>query len=198
MKGLKLTSLACFVLLLFVVVIVLAKTTLWRMNMKAKTIIVLLLIAGFAAAGAFASGQNEEESRPIRPEWRHPRMDPEWNAPELSDEMISVTGQLYFENRIHPELKSGNREYELLVPRFYAYELDLQEGQTVTIEGYTVTDMPCCEEAEEDDVHIWVSKAIIDGEEYDLQRLGPRMGMRGFSRDRRSWGPGRQAPRQYN
>jgi hypothetical protein len=149
--------------------------------MNVKRIVILLLIAGVAAAGAFASGNKEDKSEAARPDWR--RM-PRGDAPELSEETITVTGQLYFENRMHPELKSGGEEYELLVPRFYAYELDLEEGQTVTVEGYTVEGMPCCQGEEGEELHIWVTKAIIDGEEYDLEAaprwgMGPRRGMMG-------------------
>jgi len=61
--------------------------------------------------------------------------------------------------------------------------------------------MPCCEDAEEEEVHIMVTKAVIDGKEYDLEaggfrggRMGSRMGMMGPGRrpygdgDRRDWG----------
>jgi hypothetical protein len=172
--------------------------------MNAKRIIILLLIAGVAAAGVFASGNKEDESEAARPDWR--RM-PRGEAPEFSEETITVTGELYFENRMHPELKSGGEEYELLVPRFYAYDLDLKEGQTVTVEGYTVEGMPCCEDEEEEEVHIMVTKAVIDGKEYDLEGrgfwgghmgsrrgMGPGMGMMGPGRrpygdsDTRDWG----------
>jgi hypothetical protein len=145
--------------------------------MSSKKIIILLLIAGVAAAGAFASGGKEEEPETARRNWR--AVPPRWDAPELSEETITVTGKLYFENRMHPELESGGEEYELLVPRFYVYELDLEEGQTVTVEGYTVEGMPCYEE-EEEELHIWVTKAVIDGVEYKLEddpRMGPRWGM---------------------
>jgi hypothetical protein len=158
--------------------------------MSTKKIIILLLIAGVAAAGAFASGNKEDKSEAARPDWRRiPRGD----APELSEETITVTGQLYFENRMHPELKSDGEEYELLVPRFYAYELDLEDGQTVTIEGYTVEGMPCCEDEEEGELHIWVTKAVIDGQEYDLED-GPRWGMMGpgMGPHRGMMGPGRR------
>jgi len=157
--------------------------------MNAKKIMLLLLIAGVAAAGAFASGSKEEETEAVRPDWR--RM-PRWEGPELSEETVTVTGQLYFENRIHPELKSGSEEYELLVPRFYLYELELEEGQTVTVEGYSVEGMPCCEE-EEEEMHLWVTRAIIDGEEYDLED-DRRWGMKGpgmYPR-RGMMGPGRR------
>ena len=38
--------------------------------MNAKRIIILLLIAGVAAAGVFASGNKEDESEAARPDWR--------------------------------------------------------------------------------------------------------------------------------
>ncbi|UCF96990.1 MAG: hypothetical protein JSV89_17705 [Spirochaetaceae bacterium] len=166
--------------------------------MNAKKIVLLLLIAGVAAAGAFASGNKENE--PARPDWRRA---PQGEAPEFSEETVTVTGQLYFENRMHPELKSGTKEYELLVPHFYAYELDLQDGQTITVEGYTVEGMPCYEEEDDEEIHIWVTKAVIDGEEYDLERggfrgghmdprwgMGPGMAPRGGMMGRRPYGSG--------
>jgi hypothetical protein len=156
--------------------------------MNAKRIIILLLIAGVAAAGVFASGNKEDESDVTRPGWR--RM-PRGEAPDFSEETITVTGELYFENRMHPELKSGSEEYELLVPRFYAYDLDLEDGQTVTVEGYTVEGMPCFEDEEE--VHIWVTKAIIDGKEYDMEAGGFRGGHMGSRRGMGMMGPGRRS-----
>lgn len=156
--------------------------------MNAKRIIILLLIAGVAAAGVFASGNKEDESDVTRPGWR--RM-PRGEAPDFSEETITVTGELYFENRMHPELKSGSEEYELFVPRFYAYDLDLEDGQTVTVEGYTVEGMPCFEDEEE--VHIWVTKAIIDGKEYDMEAGGFRGGHMGSRRGMGMMGPGRRS-----
>jgi len=154
--------------------------------MNAKKIIVLLLIGGVAAAGAFASGNREDQAETVRPDWRGAQR---WDGPQLSEQTITVTGQVYFENRMHPELESSGEEYELLVPRFYLYELDLEEGQTVTVEGYTVEGMPWCAEEEEEELHIWVTRAVIDGEEYELEDgpgTGPRWGMTGPG-----WGPRR-------
>ncbi len=98
---------------------------------------------------------------------------------------------------MHPELKSGGKEYELLVPHYYAYELDLKDGQTVTVEGYTVEGMPCCEDEAEEEVHIWVTKAVVDGKEYDLEgegfrggHMGPGMGMGMMGPGRRPFGDG--------
>jgi hypothetical protein len=139
--------------------------------MNVKKILVLLVLAGVAAAGAFASGNREQPTRPD--------LAPCWRGAELSEETVTVTGQVYFANRIHPELKSGSTEYELLVPRFYAYELDLKEGQTVTVEGYAVEGMPCYGFGDEEEAHLWVTKATIDGKEYDLASAGFRGGPMG-------------------
>jgi len=146
--------------------------------MNVKKMILVLLIAGVAAGGAFASGNKEDKAAPARP-------GPRGGAPELSEETVTITGEVYFENRIHPELESGGMEYELIVPRFRAYDLDLEEGQTITVEGYTVEGMPCCEEREEgEEIHIFVTRAVIDGEEYDLEAegRGPRRDMMGQGR----------------
>lgn len=160
--------------------------------MKKKLLLSLVLIpillGGFGATAAFASGQSEDPAQPYgrRGPWPGRGYD-ERPVPTFSEETITVTGQLYFDNRMHPELKSGAKEYELLVPRHYLYEVDLKEGQTVTVEGYSVTGMPRFEAEDGEEVHLWVTRAVIEGKEYDLERYGRsfgrgRMGMRGGAR----------------
>ena len=138
-----------------------------------------ILIGGVAVTGAFASGQSEEPAQPYgrRAPWQD-RGYAERPAPTFSEETRTVTGRLYFANRIHPELKSGTEEIQLLVPRYYLYEAELTEGQTVTVEGYTVSGMPRFPEESAEAVRLWVTKAVIDGQEYDLERYG-RGPMRG-------------------
>ena len=41
-------------------------------------------------------------------------------------EKISVSGPVYFEDQRHPEIKSGGKEYELIVPRFALWNLDIE------------------------------------------------------------------------
>ncbi len=137
--------------------------------MKKRLMAMLVVALGLTAAmGVFAEGQREA---PYGPGWRGQSLQ--------EAEKLTLTGELYFQNRIHPELKSGGEEYELLVPRYYTYGADLKEGQTITVEGYKVDwEMPC-EGDEEGEAHLWVTKATIDGKEYDLERYGPRYGMMG-------------------
>jgi hypothetical protein len=90
-----------------------------------------------------------------------------WGAEE--GEKITVSGPVTFEDKRHPEIKSGGKEYELMVPRFALWNLDIEEGQLVSVEGYTIDGM-YCEEEDEDEVHLMVTKAKIGDKEYDLER----------------------------
>ena len=128
--------------------------------MKTRIIIAVLFVAMIGTLSAFATGQAEKAAPNYGPKWRGP------DQPRQESEKITATGQVYFKNLMHPELKSGDKEYELMVPRFAVDQVDLKEGQTITIEGYTFEDA-CYQEGEED-VHVMVTKATIDGKEYDL------------------------------
>jgi hypothetical protein len=177
--------------------------------MNRKTIGIALLALAVAAAGAFASGKKEDRDYGPgfygpgpggcpgcgygsgwgmrgrgwqgrggpRGAWG-PWAQDEESGLKFSEDKVSVTGPVYFQNRMHAELKADGKEYELLVPRFYLYELELKEGQQVTVEGYAAQG--------DDESYLWVSRAVIDGKEYDLER-----GARGPG-----WGPGMMGPRR--
>ena len=140
------------------------------------TIMVLTFITGVAAV--FAEGQVENGRNPFG----------------YLTETISVTGQIYFEDRVFPELLSGSEKYELMVPRYYQYDSDLKEGQTITVEGFLAPETgPCCteDEVEAEEMHLRVTKAIIDGVEYDLgQFQGGMMDSSDSRFGRNSRGPG--------
>ena len=173
--------------------------------MNRKTMWIALLALAVAAAGAFASGKKEDEKygrgfygpgpggcpgcgsgagrgwqgrggpRAQRGPWAQ---DEEYGL-KFSEDKLTVTGPVYFQNRMHAELKAGGKDYELMVPRFYLYELELKEGQEVTVEGYVAQG--------DEESYLWVTKAVIDGKEYDLERGG-----RGRGR-----GPGMMGPRGW-
>lgn len=170
--------------------------------MNRKTVLIVLLALAVAATGAFASGSKEDKAPQEQPGYYGPGPGGCWGGGpgggprggfgrggfgpsrgwrmgqglEFSEEKVSLTGKLYFEKRMHPELKTGAQEYELMVPRHLLYGLDLKEGQEVSVEGFVA--------AGEDESYLWVTKAVIDGKEYDLERgarmgWGPRRGRRG-------------------
>ena len=141
--------------------------------MKTKMFIAAILMVTIAAGGVFASAQKDDRDEAYPPGWGGRFRNDDFEGPAFSEEKITVTGTLSFENWMHPGLESDGQEYELLVPRFRG-GLDLEEGQTVTVEGYTTEGMPCCEEEEDGEIHLWVTKAIIDGKEYELEEYGFR------------------------
>jgi len=157
--------------------------------MNRKTTALVLILALASASAVFAEGQREDRFGPGGP------MGPgRAGGPEISEDKVTVTGPVAFENRMHPVIESGGMEYELLVPRRFLWGVDVEEGQTVTVEGYTVTDMWCeAEEDEDDEVHLMVTLAKIGDEEYDLEarRGGPgAWGHGGWGHG--GWGPGRR------
>jgi len=150
----------------------------------AKKIFIVSTVLALALTGlAFASGQKE----------------PEATAGAATGEKLTLTGNVYVQDKLHPVLKSGGKEYELMVPPFLVAEIDLKEGSEITIEGYTVLGMGWHRQAEDadDDIDVRVTKATIDGKDYDLaQYFGPMMGGQagygrgGMMRGRGAWGPG--------
>jgi hypothetical protein len=155
--------------------------------MNRKTMLIALLALAVAAAGAFASGKKEEQNygrgfygpgpggcgygasrgwqgrggpRGMRGPWAQ---DDKYGL-KFSEDKVTVAGPVYFQNRMHAELKAEGKDYELMVPRFYLYELELKEGQQVSVEGYVAQG--------DDENYMWVTKAVIDGKEYNLERGG--------------------------
>jgi len=171
--------------------------------MNRKILGIALLALMVAAAGAFASGDKETQSdgpgfygpgsgwcpgyangpgrgRGLRGgASRGPWQDERFEL-KFGEDKVTVTGPVYFENRMHAELKAGGKDYELMVPRFYLYDAELKEGQQVTVEGYLAQG--------DEENYLWVTKAVFDGKEFELER--------GFGRGpRRAWGPGRMGRR---
>ena len=85
-----------------------------------------------------------------------------------------MTGKVFLQNRAHPELTSGSQQYLLLVPRRLTWGLEVKEGEQVTVEGYKTTAPRW--DASPDAVYLQVTKATIQGKQYDLADYlgGPR------------------------
>ena len=129
----------------------------------AKKILISALVMLALAGAAFASGQKE----PVRP--------PAQAAPlraAVTGEKLSLTGTLSLEGGMHPILKAGGKEYELLVPRFLTWNLDVKDGEQVSVEGYVVQGMPWHAQGDEGDIDLAVTRATIKGKDYDLSQYG--------------------------
>jgi hypothetical protein len=148
----------------------------------AKKILAVSLVLGLAfAAVSFANGQKEPGASA---------------APGQAGngQKLVLTGSVLFQNLIHPTLKSGDKVYELMVPRYLVYQADLKEGAQVTVEGYQVRGMPPWAQGDDGNIDVFVTKATINGKEYDLSQFrGPMAGGYGYGRGRGmmgGWGGG--------
>ncbi len=130
----------------------------------ARRFLILSVVAGLVlATTAFASGQKDSLTTGA--------------LAAATGEKLALTGALSFTNLIHPTLKSGDKVYTLLVPRRLIYQSGLKEGANVSVEGYKATGLPSWADVADGTVAVYVTKATIDGKEYDLSQLsGPMMG----------------------
>jgi hypothetical protein len=136
----------------------------------AKKIFIVSTVLVLALSGlAFANGQKDS------------------TVPAAS-EKVTLTGNVYLEGELHPLLKSGGKEYELMVPPYLVTQIDIKEGAEIKVEGYTVPGMGWRWQAEDADadIEIMVTKATVNGKEYDLSEYAGPMGGRGGMMDGRA------------
>jgi hypothetical protein len=144
-----------------------------RRDMMKKTLLVSSVILLVSLGSVFASGSQEEGPYGG------------FTGPGVS-EKIELTGRVQFPGYGHPELVAGGETYEIMVPFFLLDEVDLEEGETVTVEGFLVPGPRWGEDG--DEKHLAVTEAVVDGETYELG-FG-RGYMRGRTADNRFGGCG--------
>lgn len=125
--------------------------------MKKKSLLIFSLL--FLSASAFLFAMAEQEYPGPSYGWAYP------------NEEVTVTGKVYFFNRLYPEIESGGKKYELLVPRHVYYGINIEEGKEITVKGYVVPP-PRFEPIEENEIYLAVTEAEIDGRRYNLERYG--------------------------
>lgn len=149
-----------------------------------KQLFFVAMLALAVGGLAFANGQTEAQD---------------------SFEPVTLTGTVHFEGIGHPQLKTADGVYELMVPMYLADQVHVEEGQEITVDGYVVPGPRW--ERETDRNYVRVTGALIDGEEYEVDgdfqghccdeppaRDWGRRGMHGRgagSRGRRGWAPRR-------
>mgnify|MGYP006283930215 FL=1 len=158
-----------------------------------KIIIFAVLLSMITGAAVFAAGDQEDDygdgrsnapgrqNQPGRMPGSRDGYGPRYEDRRegFDGEIITLTGTVKLEGEWHPELETVDRTYELMYPPFLDDGLDVQDGEEITVEGYLVPG-PRWEEAEEvgEELHLHVTKAVIDGKEYVVEHPGPRHGGR--------------------
>ena len=133
---------------------------------------VLALVGGFAFAGGTKDTEPETQTVPYGRGMQWEEADP-----------VSLTGTLVLEDDRFAKLESGGKTYYLMYPYWLADDIDVTDGEEITVEGY-IGHGP---RFSSDEPAVMVTKAVIDGKEYDLTDehyglMGGRGGMRGGRR----------------
>ncbi len=159
-----------------------------------KRFTVVLLITLITAAAVFANGAQESQSsqQPTQPGPGFGRN--QAPPPPAEAETVTLTGTVKV-SVFPPVLVADGVEYKIMVPPWAAADISIKDGQEITLEGFLNDDCFGRYSAETDEDNIlMVTKAIIDGQEYEIDMPGPggfdhhgRGGMRPGSYGRGRW-----------
>jgi len=120
----------------------------------AKRFLIVLAALAVAADAAFASGQNE----------------PATGSAFQGDKLV-LKGTVSFQGLPHPILKSGDKQYLLMVPPYLVYQSGVKEGTQVTVQGWQLANLPRWAGDDNKLVGLFVTQATVGGKDYDLIRL---------------------------
>jgi hypothetical protein len=152
----------------------------WSLQRKeanmAKRFLIVLAALAVTAAAVFAGGQNE----------------PAAGSAFQGDKLV-LKGTVSFQGLPQPILKSGDKQYLLMVPPYLVYKSGVKEGTLVSVQGWQLTDLPRWAGDDKSLVAVFVTQATVGGKDYDLTRFyaermigraargaGPRGMMRGY------------------
>lgn len=104
-------------------------------------------------------------------------------------ETISLTGALILVNGEMPVIESEGTRFNVMAPWQAVADLELKDGMEVTVEGYEMPGPPL--QWDDSEKSIMVTKAVINGEEFEIDHDadGYRM-MGGFGGRGNAGGPG--------
>ena len=72
-----------------------------------------------------------------------------------------------------PILKSGDKQYLLMVPPYLVYNSGVKDGAQVTVQGYQMSDLArfmWSGQRNTSLIGLFVTQATVDGKDYDLSR----------------------------
>jgi hypothetical protein len=120
----------------------------------AKRLFVVLAILSLATA-AFASGQNEKDLPGV-----------------FQGDKLALKGIVSFQAGPQAILKSGDKQYLLMVPPYLVYSSGVKEGAQVAVQGYQLRYPPRAgwSNGNTNLIGLFVTQATVDGKDYDLSR----------------------------
>ena len=127
-----------------------------------KKITIALVLISLAGMVLFAEGSQEETT------WEPGSgyMGRGYANPEFNIESLTLTGKIDLSDVNVPKLTVGENTYELMVPYRLDYDIDIKDGDEITISGFEV---PAYRRAADSElVNLMVTGATFDGKEYDL------------------------------
>ena len=114
--------------------------------MKQRAILITLVVVGLlGATQLFARGANETTQGSLP-----------WDT-------VKLTGTVSFKELPYPELTSGGKVYELVVPRMYSANLAVKSGDTISIEGVLIQNNAPAGSPAAGKILVRVTKATIGG-----------------------------------
>ena len=88
---------------------------------------------------------------------------------EFEIESLTLTGKIDLSDVNAPKLTVGENTYELMIPYRLDYDIDIKDGDEITISGFEV---PAYRRAaDSESTNLMVTGATFDGTEYDLNMM---------------------------
>jgi hypothetical protein len=88
---------------------------------------------------------------------------------DVNVENLTLTGNIDLKDVNAPKLTVGEDTYELMVPYRLDYDIDIKDGDEITISGFEV---PAYRRtADSETMNLMVTAAIFDGTEYELSSM---------------------------
>lgn len=130
--------------------------------MKRTLILLVMLSSMIAAALPLIAEGAQEQAEPAQP------------GQYARAEQIEVSGTVEF-TAGHTRLNAADGEvYELMYPMYLADSLEIENGQSIDVEGFPVPGprWTAADKNADEDQYLRLTKVTIDGEEYELA-FGP-------------------------
>jgi hypothetical protein len=159
--------------------------------MKRTLIVMVMLSSMVAAALPLIAEGAQEQAEPYG--WNNTARQPsQYTQPE----QIELSGAVEF-TAGHTRLNAaGGEVYELMYPMYLADSLQIEDGQSIDVEGFLIPGprWSAADAGADEEQYLRLTKVIIDGEEYELS-FGPAAGRFAGRSPGRS--PGMMGSRRY-